>query len=73
MPKKKQTGYEYIRATVDADGSLTMEYRVRNAKVSGRMSHDEDVSNFSNGEIETLVRGLLDATNDPVAVEVNYD
>jgi len=66
--KKKKDGYEWIKAYID-NGELRMEYKLRGSTVVGRMSHDEDVGDFSDAEIKNLVRGLIDASeNDEVEI-----
>ena len=51
--------YEYVRATVSVtDGSMVMRYKIAGAP-AGSMSHDENVSEWTDGEIRDVVGGLL--------------
>ena len=62
--------YEFIKAFVE-DGQLRWEYRVKGSAKVGRMSHDEDVSDFSDKDIVSLTRNMLDVEDDdPVEIEV---
>lgn len=76
MARKKSAfeHYDFIRATVDCDGDMRMEYRLKNLTVVGNQSHDEDVSQWTDEEIRRCVRSLLSVDeNDPVVVEVIHD
>lgn len=64
--------YEYIRAIVDC-GELRWEYKLKAFDVSGSMSHDEDVSEWSDEDIKTVTRMMLDVNDDdPVEIEVQW-
>lgn len=60
----------FCRAIVDC-GNLRWEYRHPGAKVEGRMSHDEDVSDFSQEDIIDLTRSMLGLAPEET-VEVVY-
>lgn len=45
--------YDYIRAIVDC-GNLCWEYKLKGNSVAGKMSHDEDVSDWSEDDIRKL-------------------
>ncbi len=50
-----EESYEYIKAIVDC-GELRWEYCLKGSHQVSRMSHDEDVSDYSDEEIIRLVR-----------------
>lgn len=51
--------YEYIRATI-TEGELSLRYQIKGIPTVGRMTHDEDVSDYSDFDIVELVTNLLD-------------
>jgi hypothetical protein len=70
--KQKTEWYAYIRAIL-TDGRLRWEYRLADGP-PGRMSHDEDVSEWTHAEIVGLTRSMLSVDGDDlVTVEVVYD
>ena len=69
--KPKTDRYEYIKATVDGEGNLSMEYKLPGVK-QGRQSHDEDVSEWTDDEIRICVRQIIGAEPDE-DVEVAHD
>jgi predicted component of type VI protein secretion system len=69
--KKNPDHYEFIRVVRDGP-DLNMEYKVNGATVVGRQRHDEDVSDYSNADIDYLVRSVLSVEDDdPVKIEFN--
>ncbi len=69
MPEER---YEFIRAIV-SEGNLSCEYRLVGNSVTGRQSHDEDVSNWTEEEIRQLVCEMLDVADDERSViEIRY-
>lgn len=64
-----QEKYDYVRAFVD-DGRLSWEYQVT-GKRPGRMQHNEDVLGWTEPDIVTLTRRILDVPDD-MDVEVSY-
>ena len=61
MPDEK-TSYESITITVE-DGELQYEYMPKGGKLQ-RMTHDEDVSDWTQSDCIKCVVGLLDLTED---------
>ena len=70
LPKRepKKSGYEYVRAIRDADGSLRFEYKMHGNSACV-LGHDEDVSEWSERDIVKLACALLDANPEDVRVE----
>ena len=60
--------YKYVRAIADC-GDLRWEYQLADSDVLGRMSHDEDVSDWSDDDIIHVTRAMLDVP-ESVPVEV---
>lgn len=70
--KPKVEHYEFIHADI-IDGTLTCTYQLP-GKPIGRMSHDEDVSEFSDADIIDLIRSLLSVDgDDPVRIMVHFN
>lgn len=64
--------FQYIRATV-SDGELTINYRLRMNPSAGRMTHDEDVSEWADKEIKELIAGLIDVPSDELhKIEIEF-
>lgn len=60
--KKAEPGYEYVRATVKTtdDGDvLCWDYKLP-GRPAGSMRHDEDVAGWSDADVESLTRSMLD-------------
>lgn len=55
--------YEYVKATV-TDGSLVWEYQVEGFPSPGSMSHDEDVSEWSDEDIIDITAMILDVEDE---------
>lgn len=66
----ESANYEYVRAIVDC-GELRWEYKVEDASVPGRMTHDEDVTDYSDDDIRDITRMMLDCP-DSQEIEVLY-
>jgi len=65
-------GYEYIKAIIDC-GSLRWEYLIAGYDVKGRDAHDEDVSDWTEEEILTLTKNMLDVPEDQAdRIEIIY-
>jgi len=59
---------------VDQDGQLTVSYKWSHLKVSGSLSHDEDVSTWDDDEIIDLVVDLIGADDeDRSVIELEND
>lgn len=69
MPNDDET-YLYVRANVQLDGELVFEYKLV-GKPAQRMKHDENVSGWSEKDIEDLTRRILDVDKH-IKVEVRY-
>ncbi len=66
--------YERIHAHVDADGDLTLTYKLVGNPREGSMSHDENVGTWKDREIIDLVRQLLSVDmDDPVEIVVDNE
>jgi len=64
--------YEYVKAIIDC-GELSWEYRVDGAFVTGCMSHDESVADWSEREIIDLTCSILEVSEDQrELIEVEY-
>ena len=62
--------YEYIRAVVGSDGDLAWRYKLLGS-FEGREGFDEDVSDWSDKDIEKLTKEMLDVdADDPVVIEI---
>ncbi len=56
--------YEYVRARICC-GELSWEYQIKTPGApQGRMSHDEDVSDYTDDDIKQLTRDMLDCPDD---------
>lgn len=80
MAKKKTTPalnpdhYEYIKAIVDCEGNLRITYRLNGSMVTGRDSHDEDVSDYTDDQIKIVIRSILSVEkDDPVEISILHD
>lgn len=60
--------YEYVRAELDIDGGMVMRYRLHGSSVGGSMAWDEDVSGWTDAEIQQCVADAIDC--DPSEVEI---
>lgn len=70
---EKKTGYEYVRAIRDAEGNLRWEYKLH-GNISARMSHDDDVSEYSEQDIVRLTASMLSVEEHEIGViEVSYE
>ena len=74
MPTEADERYEYIKAIVGMDGSLRWESRlVGNCRIA-RVSHDEDISKFTEWDIRSLTAAMLDVSADQLdVIDVVYD
>ena len=70
LPKKAEPeeGYEYVRAIVDCEGELVIEYKLRR-NMACRLGHDENVGSWSDAEIVKLVCDLIEAKPGEVEVQ----
>lgn len=57
--KAETSGYDWVRADVD-EGQVTFTYRVTGLDRDGCTSHDEDVSDWTDKNIQELGCDLLD-------------
>lgn len=66
--------YEWIKADASrAEDAIGMTYRVKGGSVNGSMSHEEDTdfTEWTDDQIESLVRDLLGVeSDDPVEIEI---
>jgi len=64
--------FEYVRAIVEID-ELRWEYKVETSPVQGSMSHDEDVSDYTDDDIIDLTMGMIGVPEEQKdLVEVQY-
>jgi hypothetical protein len=77
---RKEPHYQYIRASVtvtdmeNAEAELAWEYQLEGTDKVGRMSHDENVYGWTDEEIRSLTRNMLNVDkHDPVEIEVIWD
>lgn len=70
-----ENGYEWVKATVDAcTGQVQFTYRVKGLAVDGAHDHDEDVSSWSDSDIQELGCLMLDVPDsDKETIEVIWD
>jgi len=61
--------YKYVRAVVDVDGELRIEYQLEGGP-SRRDGHDEAVADWTDDQIRRLVADLIDC--EPEEVEVQH-
>lgn len=55
--------YEYVKAIVDC-GSLRWEYKLVGSHTVAKMDHDEDVEGWTDEQITSLTRAMLDVDED---------
>lgn len=60
--------YEYVRADLDTEGGMVMRYKLRGSAIEGSESWDEDVSGWTDSEIQQCVADAIDC--DPSEVEI---
>ena len=69
----EQECYEYITATVNFNGDLSWQYRVKGSTVTGSDRFDEDVSDWTEYDILKVTRTMLSVDpNDPVKIKIEY-
>ena len=56
-----EESYEFVRAKVDCDGELTIEYKLKGGPTR-RDGHDERVAHYTDDQIRQLVADLIDAS-----------
>ena len=70
----KNERYEYIKVHVDCDGEVSWESKLVDNWRVARMTHDDDVSDFSEQDIRDLTVAMLDVPKDQVElIEVIYE
>ncbi len=66
--------FEWIKATVDYEGELSITYQVSGLSTTGRDDHDEDVSDWKDKEIKDLVKRLIGVPDDQAdLIEIIWD
>jgi hypothetical protein len=78
VAKKKKADkpehYEWVKAVVYADGECRITYRVKGARVVGSDVIDEDVSRWTQDQIISRVKSIIDVEDgDPVEIQVEYE
>lgn len=63
--------YNWVKVIVDC-GSLRWEYQLEGSCVIGRMSHDENVSDWTAEDIIDLTKNILNIKKGEVPLEVEY-
>jgi len=66
--------YEYITAEIVEGSQLNWTYKVVGLDTEGSMSHDEDVTGWSDHDIRELTRAMLNVDDDdPVKIEITSE